>query len=420
MANLGSQHGVPFRCLLVLLAVFAAPSLPSCFMLHAQGGGVIEGKLVNGTDPGVACADAQLEVVGLATGMNALKSARSDATGRFRIDGLPTDQPLMVRTEYKSVSYHARVAFDSGGKASVAIEVFEPASSADGITVEEIRMAFQLSGDQLRSLELYSLHNSTKPPRTFVNPEGTFRFSKAPGILEPPRAGVTAPGATMPLAQSPLESADGRSYYLLYPLRPGVTTIELDQILPYKDRTYVYRRKFYQDLKPFDVGVVPADATLTGEGRLKLQVSEKENFAVYRSGPIKAGTEVVWTFAGGTPAAQPAMGETSGQEARVVPMPNAVGRNALVLVPLVLIAFIAALWYATSQMPADASKNRDPLYKTLRERRDQLLNHVADLDHRLKLQAIDRSEHMRRREHCKRQLRRIALILAGKQDLAKR
>ena len=99
-----------------------------------------------------------------------------------------------------------------------------------------------------------------------MNPEGTFRFSKAPGILELPRASVTAPGATMPLTQSPLESADGRSYYLLYPLRPGVTTFEIDQILPYKDRTYVYRRKFYQDLKPFDVGVVPADATLTGEG----------------------------------------------------------------------------------------------------------------------------------------------------------
>jgi hypothetical protein len=281
-------------------------------------------------------------------------------------------------------------------------------------------MAFQLTGEQLRSLELYAFNNSTKPPRTFVNPDGTFRFSKAPGILELPRASVTAPGSTMPLTQSPLESADGQSYYLSYPLRPGVTTFEIDQVHPYRDRTYVYRRRFYQDLKPFEVGVVPADTTLTGEGLVKLQVNAKENFAVYRSGPIKAGTEVTWTFAGGTPVVQPATGETSGQEARVLPVPNTVARNALVLAPLVLIALIAMLWYATSQMPAGASKNRNPLYKTLRERRDQLLNHVADLDHRLDIQAMDRSEHMRQREHCKRQLRRIALILAGKQDLAQK
>jgi hypothetical protein len=97
-------------------------------------------------------------------------------------------------------------------------------------------------------------------------------------------------------------------------------------------------------------------------------------------------------------------------------MPNAIGRNALIVGPFVLIAFIAVLWYATSQMPGDTSKSRDPLFKTLRERRDQLLNHMADLDHRLEFQAMDRGEHNRQREQGKRQLRRIAMILARKQD----
>ena len=416
MANSGSQRGVMFRCVLLLLPVLVALLVSSRLSLHGQGGGVIEGRLVNGTNPGVACASVQLEVVGLATGMNTLKSARSNAAGSFRIDGLPTDQPLMVRTDYKSVSYHARAAFDSGGRANVTIEVFEPTLSATGATVDAVRMAFQMTGEQLRSLELYSFNNATKPPRTFMNPDGNFRFSKAPGILEVPRASVTAPGSTMPLTQSPLESADGRSYYLSYPLRPGVTTFEIDQILPYKDRTYVYRRKFYQDLKSFEIGVVPADTALTGEGLVKLQADARENFAVYRSGPIKAGTEVAWTFTGGTPVAQPAAGAASGQEAKVTPMPNAIGRNALIVGPFVLIAFIAVLWYATSQMPGDTSKSRDPLFKTLRERRDQLLNHMADLDHRLEFQAMDRGEHNRQREQGKRQLRRIAMILARKQD----
>ncbi len=414
MANLGPQHGVLLRSVLALM--FLAAPVSSSFTLNAQDRGVIQGKVVNGTDPASLCAGAQLEVVGLTTGMNTLKTARSDAAGRFRIEGLPTDQPLMVRTEYKSIGYRARVSFDPSGKADATIEVFEPTSSTSGITVNDVNMAFKLTGDQLRALELYSFNNSTKPPRTFVNPEGTFRFSKAPGILELPKTSVTAPGATMPLTQSPLESADGQSYYLTYPLRPGVTTFETDQVLPYRDRTYVYRRKIYQDLNSFDIGVVPADASLSGEGLVKLQANAKEDFAVYRSGPIKAGTEVTWIFKGGTPAPQPASDETSRQEARVIATENLVGRNALVFGPLLLIAFIAMLWYATNLMAGAASNSRDPLRKTLMERRDQLLSLAADLDHRFEIQAVERIEYMRQREHCKRQLRRIALILGKKQD----
>jgi hypothetical protein len=93
------------------------------------------------------------------------------------IGGLPTDQILLARADYKSVSYLARVSFDSGGKAIVTIEVFESNSSLDGLTVENVRMAFQLTGDQLRALELYSFNNSTKPPKTYMNPAGNFKFS---------------------------------------------------------------------------------------------------------------------------------------------------------------------------------------------------------------------------------------------------
>ena len=42
-------------------------------------------------------------------------------------------------------------------------------------------MAFQMVGDQLKSLETVTFNNKTKPPRTFMNPEGNFRFSKASG-----------------------------------------------------------------------------------------------------------------------------------------------------------------------------------------------------------------------------------------------
>lgn len=141
---------------------------------------MIEGRLVNGTSAAKISAGVDIDVVGLGGGMSVLKSSTTDAAGRFRVDGLPTDSPLMVRANYKSVNYHGRVNFDAAGKARVDVEVFEPTTSLKGITLQGLQMAFQLTGDQLRCLESYAFNNETKPPQTYMNMDGNFRFAKAP------------------------------------------------------------------------------------------------------------------------------------------------------------------------------------------------------------------------------------------------
>ena len=124
------------------------------------------------------------------------------------------------------------LTMDATGRASADIEVYEPTTSMKDIRVERAQMAFQLAGDQLRSLETLTFNNQTKPPRTFASPEGAFRISKSAGIMEIPQIRVTAPGSSMPVVQPALESADGQSYYSQYPLRPGTTTFEVQQTLP--------------------------------------------------------------------------------------------------------------------------------------------------------------------------------------------
>lgn len=57
----------------------------------------MEGKLVNGTDPSVTPSEVDIDVIGLGGGMSVLKSTVSDSAGKFRVDGLPTDQPIMIR-----------------------------------------------------------------------------------------------------------------------------------------------------------------------------------------------------------------------------------------------------------------------------------------------------------------------------------
>jgi len=375
----------------------------------AQGSGIVVGRLIDKTDPSIIGANVDLDVIGFAGGMGIIKSATTDSAGRFRIDGLPTDQMLMIRANYKSANYHGRVNFDASGKANVEIEIYEPTTSMKDIQTEGLRMAFQLTGDRLQSMETISFNNQTKPPRTYMSTEGNFRFSKAPGILEPPKMEVTGPGSAMPLAQSPLEAPDGQSYYSLYPLRPGVTTFEIQQPLPYTNRSYAYRKKFYQDVSSFQIGVIPYDMVVSGDGLTKIEADPQRNFAVYSGGPVKAGTEVAWTFSGGTPVVESAAAETTG-ESKVKPAPTIVAQNALIIGPFLLMGFIVALWYAYNHVQA-LSQNSDIRTKELRERREQLLNLLANLDNRYESQILDRREYVRQRQQGKRQLRRVVLLL---------
>ncbi|MBZ5495801.1 MAG: hypothetical protein LAP85_05320 [Acidobacteriia bacterium] len=378
-----------------------------------QGQGVLDGRLVNATAAANTPSGVALDVIGLAGGMNVLKSSVTDSAGRFRIDGLPTNTPLLIRADYKGVYYYGQVNLDAGGKAHLEIQVFDETTSAQGIRLESVRIAFKLTGTGLSSLESYTFNNETKPPRSFMREDGSFRFSKAPGITEPPRLDVTGPGASMPVTQSPLESADGQSYYSRYALRPGITTFDVAQMLPYQNGSYSYRKKFFQDATSLKIGVIPQDLRVSGEGLAKVQTDAAQNFAVYSAGPIKAGTEVVWTLSGGTPVVEapvPAPEPEAGPAVR--PMPTLVGQNALTIGPLLLIGLIMILWYAHKRVIPAAANGKEARTRELRERREQLLNYVASLDAQFESHALDQRAYLRLREQSKRHLRRIATLLA--------
>jgi hypothetical protein len=383
--------------------------------LPAQGQGVVEGRVLNGTQPGAPLKGVSIEVVGLAGGMNVLKSAAPDSSGRFRLEGLPTDSMLLIRAVYGSVFYYSPLQFDNAAKANVEIQVFEPTDSMQGIRLEDAQIAFKLTDAGLGALESYSLANESKPPRSFMRADGNFRFSKAAGLAELPRLSITGPGSNMPVPEAPLESADGQSYYSRYPLRPGTTTIEISQAFPYQKGTYTYKKKFFQDVSKVNIGVIPQDMNVSGEGLTKVQVNAAQNFAVYSTGPIKAGTEVAWTFSGGTPVAEAsAAPETAApeQQPSILPMPTPVGQNAIFIGSLLLLGFLLILWYAGRRIIPAAGSDAEVRIRELKERREHLLNQVAVLDARYEnVQGPERREYLKMREHSKRHLRRIGVLL---------
>jgi hypothetical protein len=399
-ATIYKMKKTPNWVLLFLLMI-----LPSAY---TQQSGIVDGRLVNLTDPSIIAGRVELEVIELGGGMSIIQSATSDASGKFHIEGLPQDHRLMVRANYKGANYHAQLEF-TGGKARVEIGVYEPTTSMKDIEVEGVQMAFQLAGDQLKALETMTFNNKTKPPRTFTIPEGTFRISKPPGIIEPPKMRVTAPGASMPLVQSALESADGKSYYTLYPLRPGITRFEVEQLLPYANKRYTYVKKFYQDIASIDFGVIPHDVVASGKGLSRIQTDPQKNFSVYTSIPVKSGTEVVWEFSGGT-AVPEAESPGAAAEPEVTAMPNGIGRNTLLIGPLLLMGFIVVLWYAYGRSQKGSRGAADFRLRQIRDRREQLLNSIADLDHRYETQSLGEQEYGKQREESKRRLRKIFLL----------
>lgn len=377
-----------------------------------QGAGVLEGRLVNGTDPAAAPAGVALEVVAPDGGMRIIRTAETDRTGAFRIEGLPEEPMLLVRAVYGGAPYQQHVRFDASGHARAELEVFEATRSAEGIRLEEMQMVFQAAGGHLELLETGVFSNETRPPRTFADPSGTVRFSKAPGIEQVPQIRVTAPGAAVPVVGSVLESPDGRSYYSLYPLRPGRTTVDVFQKLPYPDRKYAYARTFFHPVPSIEIGVIPMDVELAGTGLVRVHEDPGKNIAVYRIGPVAAGTEVQWVFSGGGQDA--AGGGGAEQEAggtRIRAVPNAVSGYAGVIAPLLLLGFLIVLWYASNRLPDDGAPGPGGGTRLIKQRRELLLDRVADLDRRREAQAVGDREYRRRRREGVDELRRISLHL---------
>ena len=89
-----------------LALLFVAVALLAPLAL-SQGQAIVEGRLVNGTNAASVPAGIQVDVISLGGGMRVMKSVSTDASGRFRIDGLSAGEPLLLRAEYKSVNYYA-------------------------------------------------------------------------------------------------------------------------------------------------------------------------------------------------------------------------------------------------------------------------------------------------------------------------
>jgi len=205
----------------------------------------LEGHVINGTTNKPVAA-AKVSLIQLQQGMTPVAEATSDAQGVFHFDGVEkyTGSPVLLQVEYDGATYSQPLLGPQAMANGVQFRVYDAGRDKGLIAVKEHAIFLRPSAGQLDVIEQISVDNNSNPPRTYVNPEGTYSFS-LPGK---PKDGVQASiqgAAGMPIPQTPATLEAVNSFAITYPIRPGESQIRLQYSLDYK-APYDFSKKLMQ------------------------------------------------------------------------------------------------------------------------------------------------------------------------------
>ncbi len=293
------------------------PAALLCWTLPAAA--AITGVAANGTT-GKPQSGVAITLIKIGQGMVEIGKATTDAQGQFRIDAPPPsgELPYLVRGEFRGVNYHAPArASAAGGDIAVRVEVFDTTTDRATLSLARHQVIVEPRPGRLMVEELYTVNNSSKPPRTYTGSgtaKDTFLFTIADGKAEEVQASVSG-GSQMPLKQAVLDRGES-AYALDYPIRPGETRVDVSYRLPY-DSSFVFRqRKAKGGLSgaPETIVIAPMDlVTLTSPALSFNRKEEKQGAAFY---DWKSDTPVTFEIKGTLPelAADGADGGAGGDQ----------------------------------------------------------------------------------------------------------
>ncbi len=187
----------------------------------------VSGTVTNGSTHRPA-AGIEVTLVDPMAGMAEVGTARTDSQGRFSLSpSSPPQGPRLVRATKDGVNYFKMVP---PGVPSADLEVYDSASSLEGIsTVVEV-LRLQGSSDILQADALYAVHNDSNPPRTLAA-KSTYEITLPAGAVID-RASVQGPGG-QPIGTTATPLAQKNHYGFSYPLKPGETRFQIAYHMPY-------------------------------------------------------------------------------------------------------------------------------------------------------------------------------------------
>ncbi len=286
----------------------------------AAAAGPVRVTLRNGTTGGPGTADL-LTLYRLGEGMEPIASLENPGAEAV-LEGPPAGgpQPFLIQATYGGVNHNQPVRLDPTGAGEATLTVFETFSDwdDDAIALTTWRILYRRapSGDRLRVDHIMMVSNQTNPPRTFRDPEESFRMRLPPEGVRIGLPNMSATGSVgMPVPQSLFPVGDDGAFASRTAFKPGETEIvfsyEVDYTAERHEVSLIAPRSSPEVLllaSPEDMALTLPDDAPTGWS--VLDPDPEAGLAAARKFGIGAGESVRMVLRGGSvpaPAGNPAL-----------------------------------------------------------------------------------------------------------------
>ena len=277
-------------------------------------GGILRVTLTNGTDGGPGTAE-KVTLFRLSAEMVPVKALGS-VSGSFEITDIEVEgqRPMLLQVSSSGVNYNQPINFGRGYEAEAEITVFDAFREWDDAVLEVTtsRVLYRREGDKLLVDEVFVVENRTSPPRTYHDPDGTFRFNlPTEDLLELHSVSASSPSG-MPVPQQASPMLDGRGYVTKTAFKPGETQIAVSYEVGYRDGNYTMTGEAFYPLDELLVFVAPPDIQVEADGWDQLGVEPEGRFAAIRRSNVVPGTPIRLELSGGSARAEDLVTSSGG------------------------------------------------------------------------------------------------------------
>ncbi len=348
--------------------------------LRAAGGN-ISGQVVNGTT-GAPVANQTIQLLMPRNGMQQVATGVTDASGRFAIarSDLSTDSFYLLQAVFQDVNYHAPVKFDDRGQARVDLTVYNSTRTAPPVQIQSARIIINAVGDKAHIQEMFAVRNSSDPPQSYVNVDGTFLFHLAKPAGDP--TAVVAGLMNMPLPQPVNPGKGPGDYFIQYPLKPGVTVMMVAYDSDYASSKLDFSDSVAYLINSLELLVTPPSLSVDSSLFKSSGPDSETGGQKYVAENVPPNTELAASLSGEGATGETASAASASSDTDIKTQTNLMTRLGI---PLLACFLLFLLWGLGVRVAKEwpqwkAQQSASQRQKALEAEVEKLFNSLADLD----------------------------------------
>jgi uncharacterized membrane protein len=379
--------------LMIALALAGVP--------HAWGDsdtGVIEGKVVNGTDGDIGYENQKVQLLIFSKTRDDMerRETTTAASGAYRFTGLPlgADYVFMVGTEYQNVFYHSdRISLESENESRSVLTVYETTTSDSEISVKSKHLIIDPEAEGYRITEIITINN--KGNRTYIGStegegqEGETLFFQLPeGYKEFQFMQMVPQGFIK-------QKADG--FAISEPVLPGTTQTNFTYLLPVFPRRWERAVKFPTE----NINLLNGDPMLRLTSDVLIDKGPvtfgDKKYSVLAAKDLSAGSSFSLSFKSGKPKL------TGGPLAR--------NQGLYALIFIIGLGAVLAVFLVLRKGNTAVSDGEPLPIEGAERHKEELIDYIAALDKRFEEGEISEQDYQRERREKKAQLLEVARLI---------